>query len=146
MIELVFVLLIASILLGVATPRLLETSSRVAVTDARAKVTSAVALARATAVRYGRIGYLILDVPADRLDVQIDTSVAGGQTPVSLFEADLWNDLGVNLRATDPMICFDPRGLPVATGACTGSAVVVRLDRSGVTDSVRVSSVGQVTP
>jgi type II secretory pathway pseudopilin PulG len=145
MLELIFVLLIGAILLGIATPRLIQTSSRVAVTSAKAQVTSAVALARATAVRYGRLSYLILDVASDRLDVQIDTTILGGQPPVSLYSSDLWGDLGVNLRATDPMICFDPRGLPVSTGACTGSAVVVRLERDPVRDSVLVSSVGRVT-
>jgi type IV fimbrial biogenesis protein FimT len=144
--ELVFVVAIATVLLGIAAPRLLNVSARVAVGDARSKVTSAVATARGAAVRFGRTSYLVLDAAGDRLLVQVDTSALGGALPASLGEVDLWDDLAVNLTATQPMLCFDPRGLAVAASPCTGQGVVVRLSRAGVSDSVVVSAVGRVSP
>lgn len=146
LLEIVFVVAISTVLLGIAAPRLLHVSSRVAIGDARARVSSAVASARGAAVRFGRTSYLVLDAAGDRLLVQVDTSALGGALPVSLGEVDLWDDLAVNLGATQPMLCFDPRGLAVAVPPCTGQGVVVRLSRGGFADSVVVSAVGRVAP
>jgi len=137
---------IATILLGIAAPRVLHVSARVAVGDARARVTSSVSAARAAAVRFGRVGHLIFDAAGDRLLIQVDTSALGGAPPASLGETDLWDDLGVNLIATQPMLCFDPRGLAVAVAPCTGQGVVVRLQRGEFTDSVVVSTTGRIAP
>ena len=145
MIEMIMVLAIAAILLTVAVPSLLGTSSRVALTDARSQVSSFVSLARAAASRYGRTSYLVLDVVADRMEVRIDTSYAGDQSPVALHGVNLWDELGVNLRASYPLLCFDPRGLSIPSGTCTGTRVVVRLERGPNRDSVVVSSTGRVS-
>lgn len=137
---------IASVLLGIAAPRLAHVSSRVAVGDARARVTSAVASARAAAVRFGRVSYLVLDAAGDRILVQVDTSSLGGAPPAPLGEVDLWDELSVNMGATQPLLCFDPRGLATAVPPCTGQGVVVRLQRGPFSDSVVVSAVGRVAP
>ena len=137
---------IALILLGVAAPRLMETSGRVALQSARSQATMAVAAARGAATRFGRVSTLVLDVAGDRLGVEVDTTALGGGAPVRLRNVDLWSELGVNLQASDPVICFDPRGIAVASGACTGQAVVIRLERNGMRDSVVVSSTGRVVP
>jgi hypothetical protein len=142
----VFVVGIAMVLLGIAAPRLTYVSGRVAVGEARSKVTSSVAAARAAAVRFGRVSYLILDAAGDRLLVQVDTSALGGGLPASLGELDLWKELSVNLGSTQPLLCFDPRGLAVAVSPCTGQGAVVRLQRGEFTDSVVVSAIGRVVP
>ena len=82
---------------------------------------------------------------ADRMEVRIDTSYAGGQTPVTLHGVNLWDELGVNLQASYPLLCFDPRGLSIPSGTCTGTRVVVRLERGADQDSVVVSSTGRVS-
>lgn len=146
MIELVLVLAIAFILLGIAAPRLMETSSAVAVTEARSKVTAEIAMARATATRFGRISTLVVDAAGDRLSILVDTSALGAGLMATLQLVDLWSDLGVNLQATQPLICFDPRGLAATVGACTGQAMVIRVQRGLVRDSVIVSAIGRVTP
>ena len=70
----------------------------------------------------------------------------GGASPATLQQVDLWGDLSVDLGASQPLICFDPRGLAVQAGACTGQPVVIRLRRGSVLDSVLVSATGRVTP
>lgn len=146
MIELTLVLVIAMILMGIAAPRLMETNGRMAVDNARSKVTAQIAMTRAAATRFGRTSTLVLDVAGDRLSILVDTSALGGAPPATLQQVDLWEDLAVNLGASHPLICFDPRGLAVQSGACTGQAVVIRLQRGTVQDSVTVSAVGRITP
>lgn len=144
-VELVVVLGIAAVLLGIAAPRLSSLSGRVAVRDARSRVTAAVSSARAAAVRHGRTSTLVFDAAGDRLLVRVDTAVMGGGPPIALFEQDLWEELGVNLMASHPALCFDPRGLAVASAGCADQAVVVRLARGATTDSLTVSAVGRVS-
>lgn len=146
MMEMLFVLAIGAVLLGIAGPRLLVTNTRVALTNARADVTSAASSAQAAAALYGRISYMVIDVVRDRLEIQVDTSILGGQPPVPLSSVDLWAELGVDVTATQPLVCFDPRGMSVAVGPCPGTGVVVRLERAGVQDSVVLSSTGKVVP
>lgn len=147
LIEMLLVLTLATILLAVATPALVSTRAGVAVHNGRARVSAAVSMARAASSRYGRTAYLVLDVAADQIRVDADTTADGGQPPVTLHRLDLWSELRLNLRATEPLMCFDPRGLVVTSGACPGAgAVVVYLDRDAVTDSVVVSSTGRIAP
>jgi prepilin-type N-terminal cleavage/methylation domain-containing protein len=146
MIELLIVLTIALLLLGIATPRLLETNRRVALDGARSKVTAQVALGRAYATRFGRVSSLVLDPAGDRLSILVDTSVLGDKPAVTFQRVSLWDDLHVDLTASQPLICFDPRGLTVQTGACAGTQVVVRLQSGTERDSVIVSATGRVVP
>ena len=146
MVELVLVLVIAMILLGIAAPRLLQTNSHVAVDTARSKVTAQIAMTRAAATRFGRLSTLVLDVAGDRLSILVDTTALGGGVPATLQQVDLWDDLAVDLGATQPLLCFDPRGLAVQAGACSGQPVVIRLQRGPARDSVLVSATGRVTP
>ena len=146
MIEMLLVLTIVLILLGVATPRLLETNRRLAVDSARSKVTAQIALTRAAATRYGRTSTLVLDAAGDRLSILVDTSALGDVPAATLQPVSLWDDLQVDLSATQPLICFDPRGLAVQSGACTGGQVVIRLQSGAERDSVVVSAVGRVLP
>jgi Tfp pilus assembly protein FimT len=146
MVELVLVLTIALILLGIAAPRLLETNSHVAVGNARSKVTAQVALTRAAATRYSRVSRLVLDAAGDRMWILVDTSALGDRPPAALQVVDLWNDLAVDMSANQPLVCFDPRGLTVGSGACSASAVVIRLRRGPARDSVVVSATGRVLP
>lgn len=141
-----FVVLISLVLLGIATPRFLNLSGRVAVGEARAHVTSAVSMARAAAVRFGRVSYLVIDAAGDRLLVQVDTSALGGGLLAPLDAVDLWDEMAVNLTSNRPMMCFDPRGLAVAVAPCTGQGLVVRLARGDAVDSVVVSATGRVVP
>lgn len=144
MLELIVVLTIALVLLGIATPRLLETNRHLAVQNARSKVIAQVALTRAAATRYSRVSTLVLDAAGDRLSILVDTSALGDQPAATLQPVDLWGDLRVDLSATQPLVCFDPRGIAVQSGACTGSAVVVYLQSGPERDSVVVSATGRV--
>lgn len=146
LIEILVVLTLATVLLGIAVPPLVSTRDGVALSNGRARVSSAVSVARAASSRYGRTSYLVLDVAADEIRVEADTTADGGEPPVILHRLDLWRDLRLNLRATEPLLCLDPRGLAVASGPCPGTPVVVYLERDARVDSVMVSTTGRVGP
>ena len=144
MVELIVALTIALILLGIAAPRLLDTNRRVALQNARSKVTAQVALTRAAATRYSRVSTLVLDAAGDRLSILVDTSALGDQPAATLQPVDLWSDFQVDLSATQPLVCFDPRGIAVQSGACAGVAITIYLQSGSARDSVVVSATGRV--
>jgi prepilin-type N-terminal cleavage/methylation domain-containing protein len=144
MLELVMVLTISLVLLGIAAPRLVETNRRLSVLNARSKVIAEIALTRAAATRYSRVSTLVVDAAGDRLSILVDTSALGDKPPATLQPIALWDDLTVDLSATQPLICFDPRGLAVQSGACTGAPVVLYLQSGPERDSVVVSATGRV--
>lgn len=146
LIEMLLVLTLATVLLGIAMPAVVSTRDSVALNNGRAGVSSTVSVARAASSRYGRTSYLVLDAAADEIRVEADTTADGGQPPVTLHRLDVWSELRLNLRASEPLLCLDPRGLVVAAGPCPGTGVVIYLDRGVHTDSVVVSSTGRVAP
>lgn len=140
----VLALAIVGVILGIAAPRVLRTSDRVAMGDARWRVTSAIFTARAAAVRAGRLSALEVDGGAGALLVRVDTTVLGGAPPVTMSRVALWDDLRVGVTADPSVLCFDPRGVAVAAEGCADRAMVVRLVRGDLTDSVVVSPTGRV--
>lgn len=145
-IEMVFALAIVGIVLGIAAPRVLRSSDRVAMGDARWRVTAAVSTARSAAVRMGRMSSLSVDAAGGAMVVQVDTTVLGGALPVELARVELWDDLRVRVAADPPVLCFDPRGVATAGAGCAERTVVVRLSRGALADSVMVSPTGRVIP
>lgn len=142
--EMVLALAIAGLLLGIAAPPLLRTSDRVALADARWRVSSAVSSARGAAVRWGRVSALVVDAAAASLMVEVDTTVLGGGPPVPLIRVELGADLGIGVSSNLPRLCFDPRGLAVPASGCADRTVVVHLSRGAAVDSVTVSPTGRV--
>lgn len=142
----VFALAIVGVVLGIAAPRILHSSDRVAMGDARWRVTAAVSTARAAAVRLGRMSSLSVDAEGGVLVVRADTTVLGGAPPVELTRIAVWDDLRVRVAADPPVLCFDPRGVAVATAGCAERSVVLRLSRGALRDSVTVSPTGRVLP
>ena len=147
MIEMIVVVTIALILLGIAAPRLLESNRRIALASARSRVTAHVALTRAAATRYGRTSTLVVDAAGDRLSILVDTSTLGDEPAITLQQPlSLWDELRVDLSATQPLLCFDARGIAVQSGACTGQPLTVFLQSGPERDSVVISAVGRLTP
>jgi type II secretory pathway pseudopilin PulG len=142
--ELMVVLAITASLLAMVTPHLINSSHALALINARSRISSAVSLTRATATQHGRVAYLVLDGAMDRVSVEVDTSFSGGQTPVQVHTLDLWNTMDVDLRANDPLLCFDSRGISVTTGPCPGTGTVIYVRRGVHVDSVVVSSTGRI--
>ena len=123
-IELVLVLTIIGVLLSVGTPRLVDAYTHRAVRSAADEFTSAYALARATAQRYGRDAQLHVDTASGRFFVDVDTSGTGQRGKVG--RARDVSTTGVRITRGDTLLCFDARGLVSSTGLChSGAATFV---------------------
>jgi prepilin-type N-terminal cleavage/methylation domain-containing protein len=145
--ELVVVLAIAATLAAMALPAVARVRTSAALQNARHAVVSTLALARATAIRYGRPVVVRVDPAADRLWIEADTTVSGGgaaaDTVRTLYLSDEWR---VDLESDRAAICFDGRGLGTTAAECPLPGATLVLAREGRADTVRVSAVGRVVP
>jgi prepilin-type N-terminal cleavage/methylation domain-containing protein len=131
LLELLLVLLVLSILLGLALPRIAAAGNRTAVRAAAADAASLFESARRTAIYHRAPVAIAIDTVAGTLRTHSDSVV--------LARRDLWSSFGVRLSASRDSTAYDARGLGV--GAANLSLVV---RRGGAADTVFVSRLGRV--
>ncbi|HJQ10568.1 MAG TPA: GspH/FimT family pseudopilin [Gemmatimonadaceae bacterium] len=144
LLEVIIVLALLAVVAAMGTPRLSAALRRRTTQMAADQFATAHSLARATAVRYGRVAQLHIDAPTKRFWVDVDTSANGiGQRATIWYTRDL-TSTGVVMQSNRSLLCFDARGLPLVLGACeSGDATVsfTLLDRA---DTVRTAALGKI--
>ncbi len=146
-VEVLLTLVLLAAAYAITLPLLSRGRISASVHNARHVTISSLALARATAVRFGRPAVLRLDTAGDHLWIEADTTLAGSRAGVDTIAwFSFREDLGIDLKANRSAVCFDGRGVGTKASACPspGALIVVSLrDRS---DTIAVSSLGRVLP
>ncbi len=137
--------LLALLLIG--APRLARVRAQAMVGAAREAFVATHGLARQVAAQYGRIAELQLDPSVDAFWVSVDTSSRPGVEVRDTVHAVVWvgkQFSGVEIEGKQRLLCFDPRGVATARGACElpNATIVFRL--GGVADTVTLSRLGRV--
>ena len=143
LVEMLIVLIVFGTLLGVALPRLFQAFQGAKGRSAVNQFVSAHRLARATAIRYGRVAELHIDAASARFWIEVDTSQAGGVTDTIRTIRDV-GDSPFVMTSDRSLVCFDGRGLATTAGGCEAGDVTVTFSLAGRTDTVSVSSLGKV--
>lgn len=145
--ELVLVLVVMAIVAAFALPAVGAMRRSAAVQNGRHAVESALSVARASAIQYGRPAILRIDAAGDRLWVEADTTVAGtGIALVTVRVFAVGADLAVDLEADRTALCFDGRGIGTTGAACPAAGAVITVRKAGKMAVVRVSATGRVLP
>jgi len=110
LLELLYVLMITSVLLSMAWPDSAQRDKR-RVRTALDQYASAHRLARSTGIQHGVMGELHIDADNDRFWIEVDTSGSGVTDTIGIVR-DLTDQDGVELSHTRALVCFDGRGLP----------------------------------
>jgi prepilin-type N-terminal cleavage/methylation domain-containing protein len=111
LIELLWVLMITSVLVSMAWPSS-QQLDRGRVRRAADLYASAHRLARSTGIQHG-MGELHVDTVANRYWIEVDTSSSGaGITDTIGIVTDMTELDGVDLNSARTLLCFDGRGLP----------------------------------
>ena len=108
--ELLYVLMISSVLLSMAWPNS-EQRDKQRVRGAANQYASAHRLARSMGIQHGVMGELHIDTLTDRYWIEVDTSGSGVTDTIGIVR-DLNDQDGVDLNHTRALVCFDGRGLP----------------------------------
>ena len=134
--EVLIAVLLMGVMLAVATKPLLSLRRNAHVRGAVDTYVAKHALARATAVRMGRLAQLRADPAGGRLWVEVQGApVAGSMT----YLQD-----GVRFSTDRTNLCFDARGLATTGGTCQSPAATVVFHHANRSDTVRTTLLGRV--
>lgn len=142
MVEIVIVLTISVVLVAIVMPSLVASLGQRATRGAVHRLTATHSLARATAVRFGRVAELHIDAANARFWVEVDTSGTGIRDTVGLM-----NDLSeeqITMSSNRSLLCFDSRGLTTTRNACESGDALVQFSVGGHTDTFQTTVLGKV--
>ena len=101
-------------------------------------------LARATALRYGRIAQLHIDPSNDKFWVDVDTSADGSNQRGVISNVRDVSGNGLTMTSSRTLLCFDARGIPSTLGTCQpGDAQVIFSDGPRA-DTIVTTALGKV--
>jgi prepilin-type N-terminal cleavage/methylation domain-containing protein len=144
LLEIIIVLALLAVVAAMGVPRLSAELRRRTTQLAVDQLAQTHSLARATAVRYGRVAQLHIDASTTRFWVDVDTSANGvGQRATIWYVRNLAQS-GLVMSSNRSLLCFDARGIPLVGGACeSGDATVIftALDRA---DTLRTAALGKI--
>jgi len=142
--EIIIVLFLLASVAAMGVPKLSAELRRRTTQTAVDQLAQAHSLARATAIRYGRVAQLHLDPGTTRFWVDVDTSANGvGQRATVWYVRNL-AQAGLVMTSNRSLLCFDARGISLVGGACeAGDATVIftALDRA---DTLRTAALGKI--
>jgi prepilin-type N-terminal cleavage/methylation domain-containing protein len=143
LLEIIMALVLMGIVYAMAVPAIGRARIGAAVHNSRHIVVSSISLARATALRFGRLTVLRLDASEDRLWIEADTSVSGGALDTIGFYS-FAGELATDLQSNRSSLCFNGRGIGTTSTACPQAGALIVVSLGGEADSVLVTALGRV--
>jgi prepilin-type N-terminal cleavage/methylation domain-containing protein len=144
LIEAVMVMGVISIVAAIGAPRISDALQRRTTASAADQFVLTHALARSTALRFGRIAQLHVDPVGQTFWVDVDTSANGVGQRAIIANIRYATDLGLKMSSTRALLCFDARGIASTSGTCEpGDAQVVFSD-GVIADTVATTALGKV--
>ena len=144
LLEVIIVLTLLALVAAMGAPRLSAALRRRTTQTAADQFTTAHSLARATALRYGRVSQLHIDGATTRFWVDVDTSANSlGQRATIWYARDLAQP-NLVMSSNRSLLCFDARGLPLVLGACEAGDATVIFTATEMADTVRTAALGKI--
>ena len=141
LIEMLIVITVMGTLVAILLPSMATAFRQRATRGAVDRLAMAHGLARATAIRSGRVAELHIDAANTRFWVEVDTSGTGIRDTVGLM-TDL--AVQVTMTSTRSLLCFDSRGLTTTRNACEAGDALVEFSLEGRTDTLQTTVLGKV--
>jgi len=144
LLEVIIVLALLAVVAAMGAPKLSAALRRRTTQTAADQFATAHSLARATALRYGRVAQLHIDAAATRFWVDVDTSANGvGQRATIWYERKL-SQPGLVMTSNRSLLCFDARALPLVLGACESGDATVIFTATDRADTVKIAALGKI--
>lgn len=146
LIEVVIVLVIVGLIAAISVQSVGPSFRRSATRASSDQFITAHRLARATAVRYGRLAELHIEASTGRLWVEVDTSQAGVQDTIGTRDLA---DGALSVSSNRTLLCFDARGLPTTRQTtqgetCEGPDARLIFTVGDRADTVDITALGKV--
>jgi len=145
LLEGIIVMSILAVLSAIGAPTLSDSLRKRTTSGAADQFVAAHSLARATAVRYGRVAQLHIQAGPKKFWIEVDTSATGnGQRATVFYTRKLDNVTGLQMVSTRSLLCFDARGLARTSATCEGGDARVIFKMNGAADTVNTTVLGKV--
>src|SRR5438876_1330029 len=144
LLEVILVLSLLAVIAAMGAPTLSAALRRRASESAVDQFATAHSLARATAIRYGRVAQLHIDASTNRFWVDADTSAGGvGQRATIWYMRDL-TEPELVMKSNRSLLCFDARGMPLVFGECEPGDAMVVFSIGDEADTVSTAALGKI--
>ncbi len=143
-IEVATVLVILGTLGTTALPSFFSSQRQAKVRHATHEFLAAHSLARAVALRYGRVAEIHIDAAGGRFWVEVDTSLDRSGAMDRIGTVSYMSDDGVTLTSTRAKLCFDARGLATPIVGCTPGDAQLVFSSGEYADTVITTELGTV--
>lgn len=144
LIETIIVLSIFSVVAATSVPKVSAALQRRVTASAADQFVGAHSLTRSTALRFGRIAQLHIDVPSQRYWIDVDTTTDGSGLRATIANVRYTTDNGLTMESNRTLLCFDARGLASILGSCESGAAQVIFRNGGMADTVSTTALGKV--
>ena len=142
--ELMAVCVVIGMLIVIIIPRI-DVSLRAARRHAAAsQFATAHDMARAAAVRYGRVAEFHIDAANGVYYAAVDTTLNGTGTKDTVGLVHRLPASDMTMTSTRTLVCFDRRGLASTAGSCQGGDATVTFVSGGKADTVTTSTLGRI--
>lgn len=144
LLEVIIVMGLLAIVAGMGAPRLSAALRKRTTQTAADHFVTAHSLARATAVRYGRVAQLHIDAPTKRFWVDVDTSGTGAGQRATIWYMRNLTQPGLVMTSSRTLLCFDARGLPLVNGTCQSGDAQIIFTALEKADTVTTAALGKI--
>ena len=141
LIEMLIVITVMGVLVAVLMPSMVKSFRQRATRGWVDRLAMTHSLARATAIRFGRVAELHIDAANGRFWVEVDTSGTGIRDTVGIMNAMAGQ---VTMSSDRSLLCFDSRGLTTTRNACESGDALVQFSMAGRTDTFQTTVLGKV--
>lgn len=136
---------ILAVLSAIGAPTLSESLRKRETQGAADQFMATHSLARATAVRFGRVAEFNISPSGKKFWVEVDTSATGiGQRAVVGYQRKLDLNTGLTMSSNRTKVCFDARGIAISSATCEAGNLQAIFTMTGVADTVNVTVLGKV--
>jgi prepilin-type N-terminal cleavage/methylation domain-containing protein len=144
LLEIIITMCLLAVIATMGSVRLATALRRRATQTAADQFATTHSLARATAVRYGRVSQLHIDAATRRFWIDIDTSATGSGQRATIWYVRNLTQPGLSMSSNRTLLCFDARGLPWTTAPCEPADAQVIFTSVERADTVRTASLGKI--
>jgi len=144
MIEVIMVMSVIGIVAAIGGPQISAALQRRTTASAADQFVLTHSLARATAIRYGRVAQLHVDATGQRFWIDVDTSANGIGQRAIIANVRYVDDNGLHMTTNRELLCFDARGIASTAGSCESGDANVIFSDGVMADTVVTTLLGKV--
>ena len=145
LLEGIIVMSILAVLSAIGAPTLSDALRERTTSSAADQFAATHSLARATAVRYGRVAQLHISPNTKSWYIEIDTSATGINQRAKVGHVRQLDAVtGLTMTSTRSLICFDARGLASTVTGCEAGDAQVIFSMSTAADTINTTVLGKV--